>query len=50
MDDLRGSMGSIADLVAGAAVLTWAAPTVCEVFGPGFVAGSVEREWKGGVE
>lgn len=44
MDDPCGSIGSIADLVAGASVPTWEEPTVCGVFGPGFVAVSVERE------
>lgn len=44
MDDPRGSMDSIADLVAGASVPTWAVPTVYEMFEPGFVAASVERE------
>ena len=44
MDDPRGSMGSIADLVAEGSVSTWAVPIVYEVSGSGVVAASVEHE------
>lgn len=44
MDDLRGSMDSIAGLAAEGLVPTWAAPIVYEVFGPEVVVASVEHE------
>jgi len=50
MDAPRGSMGSIAGLVAGASAPTWAVPIVYEAFVSGVVVGNVEHEWRVGAE